>query len=90
MFVLLKQALHHLVTEISLYLQVNLRVLCSITYRTYIHYMVVIGSILFYYVFLALYSILRPGALNGVGKSDNAYWVIFQVSKNACTQQTLS
>lgn len=57
----------------------NLRVLCSVTYRTYIHYIVCLGSILFYYTFLILYSILRPGALNKVGKSDNAYWVILEV-----------
>lgn len=59
--------------------QVNLRLLCSVCYRTYVHYVVCIGSILFYYGFLALYSVLRPGALNKVGKSDNAYWVIFEV-----------
>lgn len=61
-------------------MQVNLRVLCSVTYRTFIHYIVCLGSILFYYVFLILYSILRPGALNKVGKSDNAYWVILEAS----------
>ena len=57
----------------------NLRLLCSVCYRTYVHYIVCIGSILFYYGFLACYSVLRPGALNGVGKSDNAFWVIFEV-----------
>lgn len=64
----------------KVWLQVNLKVLCSITYRTYIHYIVVFSSILFYYFFLAMYSLLRPGALNRVGKSDNAYWVIFEVT----------
>lgn len=62
--------------------QVNLRVLTSVTYRTKIHYIVCLGSIIFYYTFLILYSILRPGALNKVGKSDNAYWVILKVSLN--------
>lgn len=60
-------------------MQVNLRLLCSVCYRTYIHYIVCIGSILFYYGFLALYSMLLPGALNKVGKNDNAYWVIYEV-----------
>ena len=63
-------------------MQVNLRVLLSVTYRTYIHYLVCLGSILFYYTFIVLYSILRPGALNKVGKSDNAYWVILEVRLN--------
>lgn len=57
----------------------NLRLLCSVCFHTVWHWAVVLGSIVFYYGFLALYSILRPGALNGVGKSDNAYFVIFEV-----------
>lgn len=43
----------------------------------------VFGSIAFYYGFLAAYTALPPGALNIVGKSDNAYWVAFEVRCSA-------
>ena len=70
--------------------QVNLRLLCSVCYHTKWHYIVVFGSILFYFAFLALYSALRPGALNSLGKSDNAFFALFEASLSAPCSNRLS
>ena len=71
-------------------MQVNLRLLCSVCYHTKWHYIVVFGSILVYFAFLALYSALRPGTLNSLGKSDNAFFIFFEASLSAPWSNRLS
>lgn len=65
--------------EMSPYpMQVNVRLLLSTSFHTVYHYLVVLGSIALYYIYILVYCYLPPHAVKPITKQHPVYFVIYE------------
>lgn len=56
---------------------VNTRIALAVSFHTIFHHIFIWGSILFWYLFIFIYSAMKPGTTGSLDSSDNVYNLIY-------------